>query len=195
MAKKESTFLNMVLTLLIITVISALALGGVFKLTEEPIRLAKEAEEKAAIKAVIPDFDSLKIFRAWPVGEDKKKDSLTFYQGTKDGRVVGTAVLSYSNKGYDPTQIQVMVGFLPDGEIVNSEVLQQKETPGLGTKMETTEFRDQFNGKNPAAFILKVKKDGGDVDAITAATISSRAYCDALERAYQTYENTEGGNK
>ncbi|MGB4293017.1 MAG: FMN-binding protein [Bacteroidales bacterium] len=65
-------------------------------------------------------------------------------------------------------------------------MLEQKETPGLGTKMTEPFFKDQFNGKNPANFKLKVKKDGGEVDAITAATITSRAFCDALERAYNT---------
>jgi electron transport complex protein RnfG len=54
-------------------------------------------------------------------------------------------------------------------------------------------FKDQFNNKNPSEFQLKVKKDGGTVDAITAATISSRAFCDALKRAYNTIE--EGGLK
>jgi electron transport complex protein RnfG len=71
-------------------------------------------------------------------------------------------------------------------------VLQQKETPGLGTKIETPEFREQFYGKNLSEFQLNVKKDGGDVDAITAATISSRAFCDAVQRAYDTYQK-EGG--
>jgi len=81
-----------------------------------------------------------------------------------------------------------MVGIIPDGNINNTQVVQQKETPGLGTKIELPSFRDQFMNKNPKTFIVKVKKDGGDVDAITAATISSRAFCNALELAYSTYE-------
>jgi electron transport complex protein RnfG len=67
---------------------------------------------------------------------------------------------------------------------VDISVLQHKETPGLGTKMTEEKFLVQFRGKNPGSFPLKVKKDGGQVDAITAATISSRAFCDALQRAY-----------
>ncbi len=192
MAKIESTFLNMVLTLLVITAVASLALGGIFKLTEEPIRLAKEAAERAAIKAVIPEFDSIYSFKVLPA---EGKDSLTYNVGYSGEEVVGTAITSYTNKGYDPTQIQVMVGFLPDGHIANTQVLQQKETPGLGTKLETPEFRDQFKGIDPATFKLEVKKDGGDVDAITAATISSRAFCDAVVRAYDSYKKVEGGNK
>jgi electron transport complex protein RnfG len=86
-----------------------------------------------------------------------------------------------------------MAGFKPDGTIINISVLQQKETPGLGTKISDPGFKDQFMEKNPADFQLKVIKDGGQVDAITAATISSRAFCDAIERAYNTLQ--KGGQK
>ena len=82
-----------------------------------------------------------------------------------------------------------MVGILPDGEINNIVVLKANETPGLGDKIQKSKsnFSNQFNGKNPDHFALKVKQDGGDVDAITAATISSRAFCDAVARAYEIY--------
>ncbi len=86
-----------------------------------------------------------------------------------------------------------MAGFKPDGTIINITVLEHKETPGLGTKMTEPSFKDQFMDKNPVEYELKVKKDGGPVDAITAATISSRAYCDAVQRAYNTLKN--GGIK
>ena len=81
-----------------------------------------------------------------------------------------------------------MAGFLPNGSIHNVTVLQHKETPGLGTKMSEPKFSDQFPGKNPANFSLKVKKDGGQVDAITAATISQRAY-DALKQVTDSTAN------
>ncbi len=89
-----------------------------------------------------------------------------------------------------------MAGFLPDGSIYDISVLEHKETPGLGDKMQASksDWAQQFKGKNPANFSLKVKKDGGDVDAITAATISSRAYVDAVQRAYETYLQNKGGN-
>ncbi|MBU2651471.1 MAG: RnfABCDGE type electron transport complex subunit G [Bacteroidetes bacterium] len=192
MAKIESTFKNMVLTLFIITLIASLSLGGIYNLTKGPIALAEKAAQEAAIRQVIPGFDELKTFRVLPVNG---ADSLVFNQGIKDGNVVGTAVLSYSTQGYDPTPIKLMVGILPDGTISNTEVIQQKETPGLGTKMSLPEFKDQFMNINPKDFTLKVKKDGGQVDAITAATISSRAFCDAVERAYLTYENIKEESK
>jgi electron transport complex protein RnfG len=108
--------------------------------------------------------------------------------------LVGIAIETYTNEGYDPTQIQLMVGFLPDGTIQNTAVTQQKETPGLGTKMALPDFKDQFMGKHPAESNLTVVKDGGEIDAITAATITSRAYCDAVKRAYDTYIKDGGNN-
>lgn len=89
-----------------------------------------------------------------------------------------------------------MVGFLPDGTIHNTAVLEHKETPGLGDKMDIRKapWSEQFRGKNPAEYRLQVRKDGGDVDAITAATISSRAFCDAVQRAYDTQQQ-KGGEK
>lgn len=187
MAKKESTFLNMVLTLFVITAIASLALGGIYNLTKEPIALAKKIKREMAIREVIPDFDTL-VTDTLKYGDD----ILLSYTGKKGDQVVGTAIASFSNKGYDPMQIQVMVGFLPNGIIKNTAVTQQKETPGLGTKMKDPDFKDQFMGVNPETFKLLVKKDRGDVDAITAATISSRAFCDAVERAYNAYKNKGG---
>jgi electron transport complex protein RnfG len=191
MAAKESTFVNMVVTLFIITGIASLALGGIYNLTKEPIAIAKKEKRDQAIREVIPAFDSLVIEKAKPADG---KDSVTFFKGISGGELVGVAVSTYSNIGYDPTQIQMMVGFLPDGSISNTVVTQHKETPGLGTKMSAPFFKDQFKGKHPDNFRLAVKKDGGDVDAITAATITSRAFCDGVVRAYNTYKN-QGGDK
>jgi electron transport complex protein RnfG len=192
MAKKKSSFINMVLTLSIITAIASLALGGIYNLTKEPIEIAKKAKREAAIKEVIPDFDSLLSLKVLP---EDKVDSITFYHGFKEGEYVGTAVSSYSNNGYDPTQIQIMVGFLPDGTIHNTVVTQHKETPGLGTKMNEPVFKEQFKQKHPDEFTLIVVNDGGDVDAITAATISSRAFCEAVAMAYENYTKKGGPKK
>lgn len=189
--KKESSFKNMLITLSVITMLAAFALGGVYNLTKEPIALAKKAKAEAAIKAVIPEFDTLQVFK---VALEDGTDSLIFNQGYKNGELVGTAIESFSNNGYDPTQVRIMIGFSSDGEILKTAVVQQKETPGLGSKMDDPKFKDQFNGKNPNNYILKVKKDGGSVDAITAATISSRAFCDAVQKAYATYLK-DGGSK
>ncbi len=189
MAKKESSFINMVLTLFVITAVASLALGGVYNLTKEPIAIAKKAKRERAIKEVIPGFDTLIIYKTMPV---TGKDSVTINKGYKNDTLVGTAIASYSSNGYDPTQIQIMVGFLPDGIIMNTSVTQQKETPGLGVKIKAPDFKDQFMGKDLSKFAAKVTKDGGEIDAITAATISSRAFCEAVEQAYEVYLKEEG---
>ncbi len=88
-----------------------------------------------------------------------------------------------------------MVGMLPDGTINQIFVLEQKETPGLGTKIKDPKFKDQFLKKNPASWKMLVKKDGGEVDAISAATISSRAFCDAVQKAYDSFMKNIGNQQ
>ena len=119
-------------------------------------------------------------------------DSLEFYPAKKGGELIGTAVRSFTNTGYNGL-IVLMVGILPDGTIKDIQVVEHKETPGLGTKMESSKFKDQFKDIDPSQVTLKVKKDGGDIDAITAATISSRAFSEATQLAVDIYK--KGGNE
>lgn len=189
MAKTESTFRNMVLALTLIALGASACLGFVYEFTKNPIELSNLNKKLEAIKQVVPEFDNnpnAEMFRL-PTGEG---DSLDIYPAKKDNVTIGYAVNTFTKKGF-AGNISLMVGFKPDGTIINITVLQQKETPGLGTKMTEPTFKDQFNEKNPSNFILKVKKDGGPVDAITAATISSRAFCDAVQRAYNTLQKGE----
>jgi len=139
-----------------------------------------------AIKQVVPDFTNNPNEEMFllPTGEG---DSLEVYPAKKDGEIIGYAVNTYSVMGFSGN-IRLVAGFKPDGTIINISILEQKETPGLGTKMTEPGFKNQFNNKNPSEFRLKVKKDGGSVDAITSATISSRAFCDAIQRAYNTIQ-------
>lgn len=185
-SKRESNFLNMVITLFIVSSVAALVLGGVYTVTKEPIALAKKRKLEAAIKTVLPEFDTL---RSAKIALGDGDDSLVFYFGSKDKKIIGTAVKTYTMKGFSG-KIELMVGFLQDGTISNTAVVSHKETPGLGDKMDIkkSDFPVQFKGKNPANYLLKVTKDGGDVDAITAATISSRAFCDAVDRAYKAFD-------
>lgn len=191
MAKAESTFRNMVLSLTLISLGASACLGFVYQMTKKPIELSVLNKKLSAIKEVVPEFDNNpdeEMYRL-PTGDG---DSLDIYPAKKDNQIVGYAVSTYTNKGFSGI-ISLVAGFKPDGTIYNIIVLQQKETPGLGAKMTESAFKDQFNDKNPSAFSLKVKKDGGPVDAISAATISSRAFCDAVQRAYTTLQ--KGGLK
>ena len=187
MAKKESTFLNMVITLFLVTLLSALSVGSVYELTKEPKAAAMLAKKTRAVKTVVPDFTNNPIDEEFTI--EANGDVFTFYPAQKDGRVIGTAVEAISNIGFGG-EIKLLVGFLPEGTINDIAVLDHTETPGLGDKMEKkkSDFSAQFKGKNPKQFNLSVTKDGGDVDAITAATISSRAFCDAVQKAYTVYE-------
>ncbi len=192
MAKKESTFVNMVLTLFIITGLAAFALGGIYNLTKGPIAEAKRKKAMEAINNVLPEYNKIDTLFYVP---GKNIDTIWMYKGFNNDEWVGTAVKSYSNNGYDPTQIQVMVGFTPDGIVRNTAVLQQKETPGLGTKMMDTAWRNQFNNWNPGDSAFVVGQKGGKVDAITAATISSEAFCEAMDRADNAFANKVEGGK
>ena len=192
MAKKESTFINMVATLFIVTLVASTALAYVYELTKEPIEAAKLAKKLKAIDAVVPEYDNQPVDDMFKVAVGDGLDSLEFYPAKKEGQVVGTAVRSFTNTGYNGLVV-LMVGILPDGTIKDIEVVQHKETPGLGTKMESPKFKDQFKNMDPSQVAIKVKKDGGDIDAITAATISSRAFSAATQLAIDTHK--KGGNK
>jgi electron transport complex protein RnfG len=180
MAKKlESTLINMILSLVLISMTMSAALGFVYLKTKGPIETASKQKEMEAIKEVLPEFDSD------PLSNIIEKNGVMIYQAAKADKMVGFAIKSFTDKGF-AGHIEIMAGFLPDGSINKVVVLSHKETPGLGTKMTEPNFSNQFLGKNPTDYRLKVKKDGGQVDAITAATVSSRAYCDALQRAFDT---------
>jgi len=176
----KSTLKNMTAVLFGITLVAS---------TAEPIAAAKEAATVAALNEVLPAFDET-------TNAELTIDELpiTVYTATKEGVVSGYAVQTMTKQGFGAT-IRMMVGFTPDGEVVNVNVLEQSETPGLGTKMadEGNPLITSFKGKNPADMKLAVKKDGGDVDALTAATISSRAYVDAMNRAWTAYKNVSAG--
>jgi Na+-translocating ferredoxin:NAD+ oxidoreductase subunit G len=192
MAKRESSFFNMVITLLLVSFVSAASLGFIHEITKEPIAIAKAEKKNRAIRAVVPEFNNNPTDEAFTVTTEE--GDLLFYPARLDGELVGTAVETFTNNGFSGT-IKLMVGLLPDGSIQRIEVLEHKETPGLGDKMETgkSDFHLQFTSQNPETFRIKVKKDGGDVDAITASTITTRAYCEAVQRAWETY--TKGGQQ
>lgn len=190
MAKKESTLTQLALTLTIITVIAGVALASVYSVTKAPIDAAQQAKKDQAIAKVLPGFKGeLKDCKYLIEGD---KDSITVHLAYQDGELVGAAVETYTGKAFSG-RFDIMVGINAEGNISGTSVLKHSETPGLGAKIEDSEsnFIKQFEAKNPETFSLKVKKDGGDVDAITAATISSRAYCDAIERAFIAYNNVK----
>ena len=163
-------------------------------ITEEPIALAKEAATKSALTEVLPAFESTEE-QTLTIDELP----ITVYTARNGGEVAGYAVQTMTKQGFNGV-VRLMVGFTPDGEVVNVNVLEQSETPGLGTKMadEGNVLLGSIQGqklenKKLVGGKLAVTKDGGDVDALTAATISSRAYVDAVNRAWMAYKSVATG--
>ncbi len=194
MSKKESNFTNMVVSLLIITLVAGLSLGFINDLTIGPIAKAKLERKVNAIKQVLPEFNNNPVEDIILIKSEKIKDSIELYPAYFEEKIVGKAVIGSSDKGYSGL-IKIMVGFNLDGTIKNIVVIEQKETPGLGTKMKGDKFLRQFRGKDPKSFILQVIKDGGDIDALTGATITSRAFGEATQLAYDAFDSNNANQK
>ena len=180
----ESSLKNMDVVLFTITLISSAAVGGVYMITKEPIEQAKVAAVKDALNQVLPEYEAT-------TSQTIEVNSLPIvaHTATVADKAVGYAVESISKNGFGGT-VRLMVGFDTAGKIININVLEQKETPGLGTKMtdEGNVLLASFKDKNASEINMTVKKDGGDVDALTAATISSRAYAEAVAVAYEAFK-------
>ena len=186
MAKLQSSFKNMALSLTCIALVAAGALAGVYMLTMAPIEAAMKAKQEAAIMQVLPEVEGLQV------AEAEKVEGVTLYKAYVGEEWIGTAVEASTegntNMPFGGT-FRLMVGFDKVGNVVNYVVLEQAETPGLGALM-TTWFKNadkpgqNILGKNPATTEFGVSKDGGDVDAITASTITSRAFLEVVVKAY-----------
>ena len=184
----KSTLFNMVAVLFTVTLIASAGVGAVNMITADAIAEANAAATKQAVSNVLPAFENTEV------SEQTIDDMpIKVYTATNSGEKVGYAVESMTKSGFGGV-IRLMVGFAPDGQILNVNVLQQAETPGLGTKMadEGNVLLGSIKDKKAWEIEFKVKKDGGELDALTAATISSRAYYDAVQRAYQAYRVAAG---
>jgi electron transport complex protein RnfG len=183
----------MLLSLMLTCVASGVILAGVNRFTAGPIALSKAAALEKAIRHVTPEFDNDPLGEAYK-GVTSDGDSLLIYPATQNGQLAGVAVESYTRNGFNG-EIKVIVGFDTEGTLVNYSVLQHAETPGLGSKMEawfrTDRNRQSVVGRSLAAGNLSVTKDGGEVDAITASTITSRAFLNAINRAYSAWKGAD----
>ena len=179
--KTQSTFLyilKLALTLLIITAVVAAALGGVNSITAPIIEKINYEKTQAAIEAVLP-------------GGGEALESFTDNTGlvrkvyaSETGYAIEVAPSGFGG------DIVMMVGVI-DGKVSGVSVISQVETAGLGAviaaKTSAGEaFRDQFIGLSGQ---LAVSKDGGVVDSITSATITSRAVTNGINAALKCAEN------
>ncbi len=207
MKKLESSLTNMLLVLTLVSVMAAFLLAYVNNITSSTIAKINEETLSAGIKSVLNVGADEQI-----TTNEKEVDGFVVYEVSRDGNWIGTAVKSTDKSGFGG-DIVVLVGFDAEGKIKGYEVLSHAETPGLGARMgewfrtatsgETKEVSTlgklffgnpdpagshNIIGRNLADGELKVSKDGGDIDAITASTITSRAFLNAVNNAYKVYK-------
>ncbi len=177
--------IKLILVLTIICAVSSALLAAVYSKTKDPIAATLELRTAKAAAKVMPEGVT--------TPEKKEIDGITFFVAKKDNRFAGVALEGCSKNGYGGN-IVLMIGLSADGKLVNYEKLLANETPGLGTKMDSDAFRKPLLGRAIKAN-WQVKKDGGEVDAITAATISSRAVMECFRDAFAKYEKALPGLK
>ena len=183
----------MAIVLTAVTVIAGALLGYVNDLTKGPIADANAKALSDAIAVVVPGFDNQPTEN--PETIEVNGASYTIYKATKGGEFIGAAVRSTSNGFGGP--LTILVGFDADGNIIDYSLLSHAETPGLGSKADIWFKKDgkgSVIGMNPGKNPLSVSKDGGNIDAITASTITSRAFLAAVNNAYQANANGDSAD-
>ena len=177
---KELFKLTVVLT--VICALAATALAFVYTITKEPIAYQQRLKKLKAIKAVQPDYDNEPDQDFVDLKTDESAEGngdLTRFYITKKGGTPTGVVFMVSAVGYGGT-IDLMVGLNPEGSITGVQVLRHTETPGLGAKITEEKFLKQFIAKNLPDTNWALKKEGGDIDQISGATISPQAVVKAL---------------
>ena len=192
MKKLESSITNMVLVLVGVALITGGILAYVNHITEAPIKLQAEKTLADGIKAVMGGVQ-LSVAENDTIKQTiKGKEAVFVIHKTVDSNKQDLGVAVESTTGGFGGDLKVLVGFDKDGNILGYTILQHAETPGLGAKADKWSQKDgkgSIIGKNPNKDNLTVKKDGGDVDAITASTITSRAFLLAVTQAYNAYKS------
>ena len=207
MKKLESSLKNMLLVLTLVSAVAAFLLAYVNNVTSATIAKINEEALSEGIKSVLNIGAEEQIAVA-----EKEVEGFVVYEVTRDGNWIGTAVKSTDKSGFGG-DIEVLVGFNEEGKILGYEVLKHAETPGLGARAgewfrtatlgEVKEVgvlskiffgkpdpagSHNIMGRDIAQGELKVTKDGGDIDAITASTITSRAFLNAVNNAYKVFK-------
>lgn len=193
MAKKaESSLKNMLLALTLIALVASLALALVNNVTKGPIEKVNKEKIAQAVAKVLPAYDNYTVDTVMVETKKGKQPMVRYTAVDAEGNLVGKAMESWDDNGFGG-RLSAMVGFDAEGNISGYEILASSETPGLGAKADTWFQKDgkgNVIGMNPATNNITVKKDGGEVDAITGSTITSRAYCRMIATAYSAF-NTE----
>ena len=185
---------RLLITLTLIAACAGLLLSLVESATREPIKEQRRLQMLKALSAVLPEFDNSPDTDIVTLenGIDKKGApvEVVFYRARKADQLVGTAFKVIAPDGYTGN-IEIMVGVDPEQQVNAIEILAHAETPGLGSKIEERWFKDLFKGKNLDNVDWRVKKDGGEFEQITGATISPRAIVGAVKKGLEFYRDNK----
>ncbi len=176
--------LRLIITLFVICLISGALLAGVDAMTRDRIESANRTRKLSALQAVLPPHDNAPDTDTVTVAHHGQ--DWTFFIARHNGKFAGAAVETASEEGYGGG-IRLMLGIDAEGQSVGIAMLDQKETPGLGANIAAPAFRARFAGRDLRATDWRISKDGGDIDHITAATLSSRAVSMAVQSAIAAY--------
>ncbi|MGC9366985.1 MAG: RnfABCDGE type electron transport complex subunit G [bacterium] len=190
--------IRLIASLTIVTIVCGAALGLIYGITKEPIRKAELQEKGLKIDAVLSDLnpENNPVENIIPV-INEQGDTVEGYLAINGNDTVGIAIAS-SGLGF-AGPVSILTGInITNGQVTGIEVLRQEETPGLGARIQEQWFLDQFKGKslNNSELVnnnLAVVKDGGDIDAISGATITPRAVCEAVSKSLHLFENLDFG--
>ena len=184
--------LELVVVLTAICIVAGISLAKVYDITKEPIAEQRRIARMKAVNAVLPahdnDPDQNKIKIPWEK-EKGKEETILIYKGLQNGQVSGLS-FEMANMGFGG-ELKIMMGLNPDGTIQAIEITKMAETPGLGAKILEPKFKQQFQGKSLQNCRFKLKKDGGDLDQVTGATISPRAVVDAIGKGLHFYKQNK----
>jgi electron transport complex protein RnfG len=183
---------RLMLVLTLVTAVAGVVLALVEAVTRAPIAAQRRLEMMRALMAVLPpvdnapDSDTVRLV----TGRNKKGQELvrTFYRGRQGKELRGIAFAVTAPDGYSGN-IEIMVGVDPQGVVTGVAILKHAETPGLGDKITRPEFTGRFLGKALGTADWRVKKDGGDFDQLTGATISPRAVVGALRGGLEFFRD------
>lgn len=172
--------IKITLSLVVIFIAAGFIMGGTFKLTS-PVKYVAEQREKAeALKQMAPDAtDPIVAAGTW----DVHGKPYEYYPATADKKPVAY-IASTAGKGYS-SYIKMLVSVDRDLKVMNLKVLSHQETPGLGDQILEAPFLDQFKGKPLRQIVLVKTETQENIQAISGATISSRAVTNGIHDAVQ----------
>ncbi len=194
MAQEQEKFPNprkLAFTLALVCLLSALTVAGFYDVTKEAIAEQIRLKKLRLLRSVLPEIDNeiYQEFNDVVFGQDRRGDDVVvrYYFGRKEDTLVGTAFALITPEGFTG-DIELMMGVSPEGKVTGVEIVRHLETPGLGNKIEDPEWRKGFQNKTLTNARWGVKKDGGDFDQFTGATISPRAVVKRIKEGLELYQ-------